>query len=325
MKKFKDNLVIIFIILIILTLFVIKFTHNINEVSYEHNGTMTYNKDLNQIDVNSNSIKILQLTDLHLYAGLHMTFTFEIIEKLVSSEKPDLIVITGDIVVSGSNKKDVDKLFKFMEQLQIPWAPVFGNHDDEGEYSLDELSIKYESAKYSLFKKGNVIDRHGNYYYNLVFDDENMFQLIFMDSAEYGFSEDSKRFYEETILKSKEINNGVALNNFLFCHIPLKEMTTAVELYKTEKLIGVGEVREKVCIQEEDVEFFNLMKKYNTTKAMIFGHDHINNAKIMYEGIELCYGMKSSTASYNDEDFVGGTVYIINSDGTYGYRDIILY
>ena len=58
-----------------------------------------------------------------------MTFTFEIIEKLVSSEKPDLIVITGDIVVSGSSKKDVDKLFKFMEQLQIPWAPVFGNHD----------------------------------------------------------------------------------------------------------------------------------------------------------------------------------------------------
>ena len=61
MKKFKDNLVVIFILLIVVTLFTIKITHNIDKVSYKHNGTITYNKDLNQIDVKYNKDKVAYL------------------------------------------------------------------------------------------------------------------------------------------------------------------------------------------------------------------------------------------------------------------------
>lgn len=325
MKKVREYLIVLCLFLV--CVFSLCFV-NLNlpyKVRGQLNNDITYNKDNNEILVNKNSIKILQITDLHLYKSSHMLLTFEIIKKLVYNEKPDLIVITGDIIVSKGTDADVKKLFEFMKDLQIPWAAVFGNHDDEGYYNLDDLSDLYEHAEFSLFKKGDVIDRHGNYFYNVIFKDQNIFQLIFMDSAQSGFSEDSKRFYKDTIESSKSVYNVNILNNFLFCHIPLKEMRTAVELYKEDKTIGIGEIRETVCIQEDDVNFFDLMLEMNATKAMIFGHDHVNNAKIKYKGIELCYGLKSSTASYNDEKFVGGTVYIINSDGSYGYKDIVVY
>lgn len=287
------------------------------------NTNVTYNKAAKEIYVNSNTLKVLQLTDLHINGALDMPTTFSTIKKIVYTTKPDLVVFTGDIFSSGSSKKYVDRFVNFVEKLKLPWAAVLGNHDDETPYSLTELSNIIEYADNSLFETGNLQDLYGNYYYNIKFADQNIFQFIFMDSRSLGFTQQSIAFYNSVVESSKAINSGVALNNFLFSHIPLPEVRMAIQQYKNNATLGMGVIREEACVQH-DIGFYDVIIHYNSTKTLIFGHDHVNNAKIKYNGIDFCYGVKTGISSYNDTDLVGGTLYTLNSNETYFYQDIII-
>ena len=86
-----------------------------------------------------------------------------------------------------------------------------------------------------------------------------------------------------------------------------------------------GKIRETLCLQETNVGFFDAVVNLGKTKAMMFGHDHVNNLKVSYMGVDFCYGLKSSTSSYNNARLVGGTLYSISSNGTYNYQDVIVY
>jgi metallophosphoesterase superfamily enzyme len=70
--------------------------------------------------------------------------TVEFMGEVLDREKPDLVILTGDNVNFGV--LDIQTiLFKVVApiiQRKIPWAVVFGNHDDEGKWAL---SHKYEA------------------------------------------------------------------------------------------------------------------------------------------------------------------------------------
>lgn len=270
---------------------------------------ITYDKE-NEIIYANDTLDILQITDLHVNGAVDMPLTFSIIKRLVYRDTPDMIVITGDIFSSGASKGDVDKLITFMEKLKLPWACVLGNHDDETPYSLEELSSLLENADYSLFKRGNLTDRYGNYAYDVRFENGKNTQLIFMDTRSDGFTEESVEFYKSTVIASSERNGGKVMDNLLFYHIPLGELNEAV------KAVGDGgKIREEICNQSNEVGFFDAVLELGATKAMIYGHDHINNAKINYKGVDFNYGLKSSTSSYNGTRLVGGTLYSLTPNG----------
>ena len=251
-----------------------------------------------------------------------MVYSF--VKKLVYKADPDILVFTGDVFVAGLTKLPVKRFVRFVERFRIPWAITFGNHDREAKYSMDKLSEIFEDTKYCLFKKGNVQNRYGNYYYNVEFEDGGKFQLIFMDSGEDNFSVESVSFYENCVQSSKVLNNGQALNNFVFFHIPTIETRLAAQEYNLNPEMGTGVLLESVCIQENDVGFFDKAVELGATKALIYGHDHINNAKIKYQGIDLCYGLKTGARPYCNKDMLGGTLYTINSDSTYQFEDIYM-
>ncbi|MBQ2864617.1 MAG: metallophosphoesterase [Clostridia bacterium] len=287
-------------------------------------SSLNINKSESIITTNSNSIKILQLTDFHINGALGMPITFSMIKRLIYKTKPDLLYLSGDLFSNGASKKDVDTFLNFIESFKLPWAAVFGNHDDETPYTMLELSTKFENANYSLFKTGNLTNLYGNYYYNINFEDNNRFEFIFMDSRSRGFTEESVDFYEHAVKHSKNLNNNQPSNNILFYHIPLAEEIIAVAEYKNNPKIGEGKINEEVCAQENQVGFFNKVLELGVTKAMLFGHDHVNNAKIKYNDVMFCYGTKTGSSSYNKISIQGGTLYTLSSSGELSYKDVYL-
>lgn len=106
------------------------------------------------IHTKNDTLKILQLTDLHI-GGTLSTYkqdwaAFESIYfQVIQEARPDLIIITGDLVypiplqsLSTDNRTPLIYLCDFMEKIGIPWAFVYGNHETEllAEFNSDELS-----------------------------------------------------------------------------------------------------------------------------------------------------------------------------------------
>lgn len=125
--------------------------------------------------------KIMQAADLHLATGIGNCRdaiprdmacdadirTMEFIERLLDEEKPDMVVLTGD-QVNGDTAPDAQTaLFKIAGPLidrKIPFAAIFGNHDDEGNLDRAGLMDILESLPYSLSEAGPAdLDGVGNY------------------------------------------------------------------------------------------------------------------------------------------------------------------
>ena len=102
----------------------------------------------------------------------------------------------------------------------------------------------------------------------------------------------------------------------LFFHKPLIETYYGYydTLYYNKPL--EGERREGVAYVRRDVGIFNKAYRLNSTKAIIYGHNHRNNYSVDYYGIKLCFGTKSSRAAYHDRDLIGGSVYVLKPDNT---------
>ncbi|KAF9815990.1 hypothetical protein IEO21_04240 [Rhodonia placenta] len=150
--------------------------------------------------------KIMQIADLHFSvssgscrdtplvpcAGDNLTAT--LLGRWLDAERPDLVVFSGDqLNGQGSSWDARSVLAKFARAVTdrgIPWAAVFGNHDDEDGESR-EAQVKYmQGLPYSLVQAGPK-DLHGvgNYVLKVKSADASMTQLLtlyFLDSGAYS-------------------------------------------------------------------------------------------------------------------------------------------
>lgn len=240
-------------------------------------------------------LKILQLTDIHIGGGFMSIQkdrnAVEACLSMIEYAKPDLIFITGDAlypipVQAGSinNLKTGKYFFDMLDNVKIPWAFVYGNHDTESFATNDkkDLNKELESREYNpekghycLYQKGpdfKLINEvpMGNYPI-IVRDNHKDGKIIsayfFMDSNRYfkqkgkSFSffaydnihDDQVEWYIETLKKiSKDsgLPDGQYITSSLFCHIPLKVYRTAWELFLSKNNNGQvkyfgGDVQEK--------------------------------------------------------------------------------
>lgn len=124
------------------------------------------------------ALKIMQLTDVHIGGGWMSakkdTMSINAVASMVTAEKPDLVIITGDIAYpvpfqagTLNNKNGAKTFAALMESLGVYWVPLYGNHDTEAYslYSRKQLSEFYGSddLKYCLFQAGEEeVDGYGN-------------------------------------------------------------------------------------------------------------------------------------------------------------------
>ena len=74
--------------------------------------------------------KIVQITDLHYKLGVKASEQgLACVREMVETEKPDLVVVTGDIIYSAPADSTLSVVLKTFAQLGVPFCMTFGNHD----------------------------------------------------------------------------------------------------------------------------------------------------------------------------------------------------
>lgn len=267
--------------------------------------------------------KIVQFTDVHYQKDNPKSqIALEMIREVLREEKPDLVVFTGDIVYSKPAKEGLYDVFSIVEQNEIPWAYVFGNHDDEYDMSRQEIMDFVQEQLYTYAEAGDkYLKGIGNYVLEIksASKNENQAVLYFFDSGSYtpikgvgtydwlGF--DQVQWYADQSAAYTKENGGTPLPALAFFHIPLAEYAV-MKSEKYDKLIGSKD--EKECNGKLNTGMFAAMRQAGDVMGTFVGHDHDNDYIGEYYNIYLAYGRFSG----------GNTVY--NNLGKNGCRVIEL-
>lgn len=297
--------------------------------------------------------KILNFADIQINSPLDLnknTITYKTMKKTVDEVKPDLITLSGDNAWGRLTKSCVKKLIGVMESFGVPWAPVYGNHDREGNADLNWLGEMYAEAEHCLFRKGPVnIGGVGNYVINITENDKIVHSLIMIDShskrdyssmmaSDYTYYDNKGKieklgfgydfialsqieWYKWVIKGIKDYNGGVTVPSSAIFHIPLMEYQFAYSAYKEtgfDASIGSGEQRESVGCGMYNSGMFDAILEMDSTKNVLVGHDHVNDFSVIYQGVRLTYGVKTGDECYwvKDRSVNGGTVLTLETDNT---------
>ncbi|WP_029905247.1 metallophosphoesterase family protein [Prevotella sp. 10(H)] len=262
---------------------------------------------------NDNSkFKIVQFTDVHYQKeNPASAVALELIEEVLRVEKPDLVVFTGDIIFSKPAKEGLDDVFNIVEQNEVPWAYVFGNHDDEYDMSRQEIMDFVQQKTYTLARPGDkYLKGVGNYVLEVksANGEENKSVLYFFDSGAYApikgvgtydwLGTDQVEWYARQSAAYTKDNNGHPLPALAFFHIPLAEYSV-MKSENYDKLIGSRD--EKECHGRLNTGMFAAMRQAGDVMGTFVGHDHNNDYIGNYYDIYLAYGRFSGgNTVYND-------------------------
>lgn len=256
---------------------------------------------------------------------------FNHVEALIENENPDLIIFTGDIVYGEFDDSGEiwELIVEFMDSFNIPWAPVFGNHDNETIKGVDWQCQVLESAKNCLFKKGDL-SGNGNYSIGLVDPNGKIARILYMlDTqgclANASVASDQIKWFKDTA-KLIDETYGEKVPAFACYHIATKDFPIAVketygfnegESFNLDKIGNkgdFGQLNEKSSICQVSIaEDF----KQANVEGVFVGHDHVNNYSIFYDGIRYTYGTKTGTYDYYNGNIIGGTLIRVLGNGSF--------
>ncbi|KPI36231.1 Phosphatase DCR2 [Cyphellophora attinorum] len=277
--------------------------------------------------------KIMQAADLHLATGLGKcrdaepplstpceadTRTLQFIESLLLSEQPDLIILSGDQVNGDTSLDAQTAIFKYASLFashKIPYAGIFGNHDDEGSLSRAESMAIMDGLPYSLSTSGpSDIDGVGNYVLEILgrgSTTHSALTLYLLDTHSYSPDERHHRGYDwlkpsqiewfrstSQSLKRKHKEYTHIHMNLAFIHIPLPE-------YRNPHSFNiVGNWTEPPTAPGVNSGFMDALIEENVLFVSC-GHDHVNDYCVPGADKEtkepklwMCYGGGSGFGGY---------------------------
>lgn len=310
----------------------------------KHDEFWSYKQEFNINDIAvinktpGKDLKILQLTDIQLWS-----FTFDnkaaldLVKTTIKNTSPDLIVLTGDNVSGLATNLYVRDLIKVMESFNIPWAPIFGNHDGEGKATQNWQGDRFLEAKNCLFKKGPTnLYGLGNYVVNIKEGDNIVNSLFFFDNGKYIKYPDGSKvepymtyaqiaWYKWNVEGIAKAQKSV-VPSMTFSHCAIPEFQTAIKelarkdadgRYYVPEELGFGSCSYLPAAAPINSGFFDVAKA-NGTKQMFFGHDHENDASITYQGVTMTYGLKAgkSPRFWNNATEYGGTLITLDAANT---------
>ena len=247
--------------------------------------------------------KIVQFTDTHYDPKADTKReVIALIKATLQAEKPDLVVLTGDIVTGEPALDYWDELIGAIEDEKIQWAAVFGNHDDEKNSSRSEIMTHLMKKKYCMAEPGpEKVFGTGNYVLELREGDSLRFVLYCMDSnayprlkgvGGYGWFDFSQiEWYRATSREYRQANGGNPLTALAFFHIPLNEYTEMTVARK--KMLGMK--NENECTGGINTGMFAAMLECGDVIGTFVGHDHDNDYIGDHCGIALAYGRFSGS------------------------------
>jgi hypothetical protein len=209
---------------------------------------------------------------------------------LIETEKPNLIVHTGDVIDWGTvpASTGMSEYYGISHKYGIPWAGSLGNHDDDSWTMPNrEKVMNYViNLPGSLSLMGPVESSYGNFVLE-IFSSANETTPVFRtyhfdaDTQDSSISSDQVKWFQDT---SKSMNQVADTPSLAFYHIPLEEYQIAI----SSGLPFSGHYNEGICYQPTNTGVFDALKD-NGVKAGFCGHDHTNDFCVNYQDVYLCY------------------------------------
>lgn len=266
-------------------------------------------------------------------------------EDLIKRVSPDLITVSGDISYSD-HMRAYENFINLMDSFRIPWAPVWGNHDNQGGAGSVERQVGLMAgSKYCLYEEGDAALGNGNYTIAIRENGRIIYGIIMMDSHDrMPFTNAEGKTVDEwahLIPAQLEWYRGQikaldGVKTAVILHIPIYAYRTAFKAawnsaydpgsvsisesgddkYWNEGYRGsLGVKYENIASYPADEGMFDLIRELASTDTVLCGHEHINNFIIRHEGVTLVYALKTGKGCYWIEQLNGGTVLRISEKG----------
>jgi len=279
---------------------------------------------------NNGKFKIMQMSDFQDFVNadkpnVHPK-SIALMEAALDAEKPDLVVMTGDMIGGEMDAKQLQdyiaQMVKPMEDRKVPWMITYGNHDEDAKAALEDGWNKIKQLEYYCSFKFNVnkpsmsgvegfdpngINTHAvGDMYILIYDNDGkkpQYNIWGLDSNCYDVSgiggydmikfEQIQWYYNTS--KELEKKHG-KLNSLMFFHIPTPEwgfMTSNALKYSV-----TGERNEDECPAIINSGLFAAARERGDVRGMFVGHDHVNDYIGNYLGIYLGYDANVGYQTY---------------------------
>lgn len=311
------------------------------------------------LNYDTDNITILQLTDfrvidsaqqrtngslanqfVQLYKKENMkSLLFDYIGKMVDDVKPDLIIITGNLVNGqfddlGTSFKEV---IKYMESLNTFWAPVFGDFEGISAQGVAWQCEQLSNAPHCLFKRSEGIVGNSNYSIGIAVDGAIKRNIYLMDSnscsntsdlsvsTAIGMAKNQINWLKSSIEKVTQAN-GKIIPSFVAFNRPSEDVTDALTAagYETD-INSTYEIGKDVSPKNNDfgtkgaklVAGHTLGKLSSTFKELgvdgvFMGRNAASNISVLYNDIRWTIGSK--TGKYDTNARInGGTKIVVNN------------
>ena len=307
------------------------------ELEFENQLVPEKDENGNWYFTTDGDFKVMHLTDIHIGGGFMSkevdSKALNAVATLVSREKPDLVIATGDIAFpvpfdtgTFNNHNGARAFANLMEHLGVYWDVTLGNHDAEAYSYFNRKAMgKYyerEEFEHCLFQSGpEDVDGYGNHTIEVKNSDGVITQaLILIDSQAYvndniiesirgtydNIHENQVQWYENEINRMNAENkaideNAETVKSMAFFHIPLVEM-----------LDGWTEFKENGYKDTENVKFIEgIMAEGGKVVYCGLGEDNL---------FEKMLELDSTKAMFNGHDHLNSTTFEYKGiQFSYGY------
>ena len=281
------------------------------------------------------TFRILMMSDLHHKPNTGKA-TVRAMRCLIDETKPDFVLLAGDNTTGKATNEEFLPLLADiaspMEEANIPWAHVFGNHDKSTDVSKEFQQAEYEKCPHCVSKAGPAeLPGVGNYFLPVLDErGECVFGVWCLDSHQDFLTPDTPAFMEgesvweillpdrlhgrsdDDFIRFEQImwywNTSVELEklcghkipSLMALHIPLFEFYA---ITRNAGRTGMrGEFGEKICCSEINSGLFAACLQRGDVKAIFAGHDHNNTLDGIYCGIRMGFDGSIGAAAYGTSD-----------------------
>jgi hypothetical protein len=235
-----------------------------------------------------------------------------------------------------------------METFKTPWAPIFGNHDNESKKGVDWQCDQFENAEYCLFEQ-KELSGNGNYSVAIAQGGDLKRVFYMMDTnaignaseeslanghtyKDYcGFKQDQIDWYTAQIAELKEVAPEIKISfayhiqSGIFSRVyqqygfkPSDTMPeVSVDTHPDKAEGDFGYIGGKIPASwDTDYSIFKAMKAMGVDSIYV-GHEHCNFVSVVYEGVRFQFGLKSSEYdSFSCIDEAGNITHDFGKTGT---------
>lgn len=289
--------------------------------------------------------------------------TVALLEAELDAAQPDLVVFLGDQIHGPSTGNSeartqaaLDAILQPVAARGLNFAFVFGNHDDEGGVSKETQLAYYQSYPGCMASAGTATGV-GNYNLLIYGSDGKtpVVNLWFFDSGTYApegqgkyawVQPDQLDWYLETQAELAAQNGGNSIPAYAFQHIIVPEIYDAMQVvpaserkngavngygcrkgtyYSAASVIKAGTLGEAPCPPDVNGGEFSAWQQGGDIIAGFFGHDHVNDFIIPYQGIDLINTTGTGFYIYGAGDRHGARLVTLHESDPAAYETTMLY